>query len=74
VLQVREKIKQAAGASNDSPRSIIREETLNLKESCMAEMTRRDAMRQMINRHRNGKLGHHFAAKCLSQIVIPVFT
>jgi hypothetical protein len=38
----------------------------------MAEMTRRDALRQMINRHRNAKLGHHFTAKCLSQIEIPV--
>ena len=71
VLRVCEKIKQAAGASNDPPRSKIREETLNLKESCMAEMTRRDALRQMINRHRNAKLGHHFTAKCLSQIEIP---
>jgi hypothetical protein len=60
-----------ADASNDPPRSIIRKETLNLRESFLVEMTRRDALRQMISRHRNAKLGHHFIANCLSQIVIP---
>ena len=71
VLQVREKIKAAAVASNDPPRTIIREETLNMTESGMAAMTRRDALRQLINRTRNFKLGHGFNAKCLSQIEIP---
>jgi hypothetical protein len=71
VLQVREKIKAAAVASNDPPRTIIREETLNMTESGMAAMTRRDALRQLINRTRNYKLGHGFNAKCLSQIEIP---
>jgi len=62
VLQVREKINQSVSVSNDLPRSIIREETLNLKESSIAEMTRRDALRQLINRHRNAKFGHAFTA------------
>jgi hypothetical protein len=44
---------------------------MNMTESGMAAMTRRDALRQLINRTRNYILGHGFNAKCLSQIEIP---
>ena len=71
VLKVRENIKHMAMTTNDNPRTILRENSLHLTDAAISSLTRKDALRQLILRTRNFKVGHGFTAKCLSEIDIP---